>query len=362
MAEPRRATVVHVGELSDDDEDEDGSDVPLDQRASLMADEDAPDLPPPPPPALACDTPVGHVVRIDGKLFRRLEEAADAAQLERTAFLHGFELKPIEHRMLGHRSPAGERTPRWALDYQMPRAALTHHFDVQALFAQRLDEQSAATTPRKKGGTLRRLRKARDAVDARKARLELSKKQIGLLNAETERITLELCERVDIFTALLAEIAGVSAKEQLMSIGTLAELFLVDYTVTQHPNLKALGMPDNRLILEASRATLYAFACSAAIEAGYRLVDAERHRDAVLRNLGVWLDKTFGSEAANGSLPVAWNLSEDEHTSLAPEVIVARRNNRLMRETPLLMLGVLQHLELTQSVGALLRRWWRDCI
>ena len=30
-----------------------------------------------------------------------------------------------------------------------------------------------------------------------------------------------------------------------------------------------------------------------AVEARYRLVDAERRRDAVLRSLGVWLDKHF---------------------------------------------------------------------
>lgn len=269
---------------------------------------------------------------------------------------------PWHERVLGGRSPAGAWTPRWALDYQMPRAALTHHFDVQRLFAARLDETQAATTPRKKGGTLRRLRKARTAVDERAARLELSKQQIGTLNAETERIVLELAERVDIFTSLLCRAVGVRDTEQVASVGTLASLFLVDCTVTQHPNLKALGMPDNRLLLEAARAAVWTFACTAAAEVRYRLVDAERRRDTVLRTLGVWLQREFGSEAANGAVPVAWNLAEDTHEPLPPAAVVARHNNRLLRETPLLMLGVLLQLEWHAEAGVLLRRWWRDCL
>lgn len=419
----RPTTVLTVEALSDDDDAAD-SDVPLDQRASLRAPELPP--PPPPdddrdrpfskglgstitfthgssfatyetdtmkltscsaqehsPPDVVgvaqvkriddalfvridetltpADTQAGDVVRVGLHLYRRLRDPGDDAPLRDAAFLRGYELRPLHERVLGGRSPAGAWTPRWALEYQMPRAALTHHFDVQNLFAAKLDEQQA-TTPRKKGGTLRLLRRARAATDTRNERLELSKQQIKTLNDETERIVLELSERVEIFSALLAEVAGLRDVDQHTSVRTMAELFLVDYTVTQHPNLKALGMPDNRLLIEAARAAVFTFACGAAVEARYRLVDAERRRDAVLRSLGVWLDKTFGSEAANGAVPVAWNLSEDTHAPLPADTVVARHNNRLLRETPLLMLGILTQLEWHDTAGALMRRWWRDCL
>lgn len=431
----RPTVVLTVEELSEDDDDAADSDVPLDQRKSLLA----PELPPLPPPdddggkkfnvlgytthgasfatydtatkkllessnetqertpadddvaaaqngkpvdavAVAqvkrigdalfvridetlapADAQVGDIVRVGTHLYRRLHDPGDDAPLRDAAFLRGYELSPLHERVLGGRSPAGAWTPRWALEYQMPRAALTRHFDVQNLFAAKLNEQQA-TTPRKKGGTLRRLRRARAATDTRNDRLELSKQQIKTLNDETERIVLELSERVDIFSALLAEVAGLRNDEKHTSVRTMAELFLVDYTVTQHPNLKALGMPDNRLLLEAARAAVFTFACGAAVEARYRLVDAERRRDAVLRSLGVWLDKTFGSEAANGAVPVAWNLSEDTHAPLPADTVVARHNNRLLRETPLLMLGILTQLEWHDTAGALMRRWWRDCL
>jgi hypothetical protein len=307
------------------------------------------------------DAQEGDVVCVGSRLYRRLHDAGDDKPLRDAAFLRGYELRPLHERVLGGRSPAGAWTPRWALEYQMPRAALTHHFDVQNLFAAQLDEQQAAA-PRKKGGSLRRLRRARTATDARNVRLELSKQQIKTLNDETERIVRELSERVEIFSALLAEVAGLRDADQQTSVRTMAELFLVDYTVTQHPNLKALGMPDNRLLIEAARAAVFTFACGAAVEARYRLIDAERRRDAVLRSLGVWLDKTFGSEAANGAVPVAWNLSEDTHAPLPADTVVARHNNRLLRETPLLMLGVLLQLEWHDTASALLRRWWRDCL
>jgi len=311
----------------------------------------------------AADARPGDVVRRGAYLYRRLHEYRDDAVLRQAARLRGYEMRPLHERVLGSRSPAGAWSPRWALDYQMPRAALTHHFDVQRLFAARLDEtQAAAATPRKKGGTLRRLRKARAATDERAARLELSKQQIGALNDETERIVLELTERVEVFSALLCHAVGVRDAERVVSVGTLASLFLVDRTVTQHPNLKALGMPDNRLLLEAARGALWTFACAAAVEARYRLVDAERRRDTVLRTLGVWLQREFGSEAGSGAVPVSWNLSEDTHEPLPTDAVVARHNNRLLRETPLLMLGVLLQLEWHAEADALLRRWWRDCL
>lgn len=357
----RPVTVLGVAELSDDD-DAAASDLPLDQRASLCC---APTLPPsaPPSPDASDDeqTPPHVDVRLTGAQFKRFNVLVQLSAMREAALLNNFELRPLHERVLGGRSPAGAWTPRWAMEYQMPRAALTHHFDAQNLFANKIDAQQALT-PRKKGGTLGRLRRARAATDARTARLELSKQQIKTLNSETERIVNELSERVEIFTALLCEIASITDKEQVTSVATLGELFLVDCTVTQHPNLKALGMPDNRLLIEQARGAVWSFACAAAAEARYRLIDAESRRDAVLHKLGVWFAKTFGSEAAEGATPVAWNLSEDSHSELPAGMIVARRNDRLMRETPLLMLGVLLQLEWHAKANALLRCWWRDCV
>ena len=274
-----------------------------------------------------------------------------------------------------------------------PFRSLSNFFDTQKLFgetallaAERYDTVSADTT--KKASLKRRLmgsgkdkgvsslpavgaessasapasakkqRPGTEISDSDNARLQAE--IADLVAVESKRILADLEASVEPMISVIETIANFRSKPESDAIRFLVPHVLLDRSITKHPRMKSLRLFDNTTVIDVGRAQLLSYVYCYTVAQGYSRENAERRFAALMERTGSWLTHETG-RLAKTCLPVAWHLHADTHT-LMTEREVAEQEERMMREVPLLVVGVLHFLRLEERREAVIQSLVRYAI
>jgi len=265
---------------------------------------------------------------------------------------------------------AGRWLPTFVQRLEEPFLALRYRIDVSKDFAEievttSADDQPAE--PTKKKGTLKKLMKkgthsATDTGDVSaprtKVKVRISEDIQIRLNGEIDRIVKELSGAVDSFVALLCRLADIRTKEIIQELAVFAPYVMLDNTITKHPKLAKLKLADNTVYSELGRTLLQAHTLATAAAMGQSLVNAKQRQRRINELLDVWLTKRAKHEAQK-AMPVVWTLDPGTHEVLK-ETFLRKRAREVMRDVPLLMIGVLHVMCLDEQRDRLVREVFED--
>ena len=239
--------------------------------------------------------------------------------------------------------------------YADPFLALTHFFDTviaagamptasatATTTSEQNEKKNAATVSSNKKNSLRRIasfrtRNGEATGNERTARL-------GECVAE---ISKKLAMRVDAFVAFVVRITRLRDSQQILDLTTIASYLLLDRTVTQHAELKALKLCDNSLVhaIGVCETRKQILKDSLADACGFKR--ATERCNEVIQFADRWLLEACDSnvETIAALLPVVW-LWDNE--TLEPLTAKELENNylRCRLDLPFLIVGVLDVLQL----------------
>lgn len=259
--------------------------------------------------------------------------------------------------------------PTFATDLADPFITLRHQIDVERQFSEieieRPDEPNTESSSGGKKKTLRKLMRKGEAsreetnpARPSKIKVRITEDQKIRLRHELARITKELSSAVDNFVALACSVCKITTREIIFEMREFTPYLMLDNSVTKHPKLIGMHLTDNTTYIELGRTVLRSHGLAVACAQGQTLSNANQRIRRMDEFLDVWITKR-SPKRARDAMPVMWTLEASTHEPL-PETFLEKRVRDMMREVPLLMIGMLHVMCLRAERDDLVREIFND--
>ena len=259
--------------------------------------------------------------------------------------------------------------PTFAASLADPFITLRFQIDVERQFADIEVDRPGAAEPEPTSGskkkTLRKLMRKADTdndnaapVLSSKIKVRITDDQKIRLGKELARITKDLSGAVDSFVALSCSVCKITMREIVNEMREFVPYFMLDNSVTKHPKLLGLRLTDNTTYIELGRTLLRSHALAVACAQGQTLANANQRIRRMDELLDVWITRRSPTRARN-AMPVMWTLEASTHEPL-PETFLEKRTRDMMREVPLLIIGMLHVMCLRAERDNLVREIFDD--
>ena len=280
-------------------------------------------------------------------------------------------------RDLCDQRPEEARLARYAVEYQFgrylpcmaseiadPYQTLRHFYDAheQKIRARLERRATAASTrrpdepasPRHKKLSLRRKGKKEATVSTDQMHALQQIEALGAVRAEVSEMVHRLQVAHDAFVDALCTLVDIRDARRQRELIALSAYAMLDTSVAAHSLLIELRLCDNKYFAEIGRAVLQAHVYAYSLAQGVPIEIAMRRLKQIVEGADVWLTERLRSTARLVT-PVLWRLRPDTHERMTDDDL-KYVERRVMRSTPLIMLGVLHMLRFDLERDDLLKQ------
>jgi hypothetical protein len=250
--------------------------------------------------------------------------------------------------------------PYLSIHYAEPMTALRYYIDsvmkVTAA-AEQIEGLQKSSTGSMKKNSLRRSQSVNPAIAASKELATHAK----LLNACGISIMERLEDAACHLSAFVIRTVQISDKQQIEDILTMATYFLIDPTISLHPDLRKLNLCDNSLVIAMCHAEVKKQILKKTLEDGGSMNLALKRFNDVVRHANVWLLEACDNNANTVALilPVIWQWNNENFESLS-DVELEPRYERCRLDLPFLIVGLLDLLCFNDKRDEMIRKMYRS--